>query len=277
MTRNLRYISDDEIRAVMASRLAELTAGVVVSSRRDGTDSAESHANSSRTKTKPEVEPVGNRNSKTIELTENDQALLAVSVNDVPITRAAEIAGLSKDAANTSRKRLLSLRLIHAFALTLGTRVGGNVTIIEPTELGWRTLGQTPLWTGDENVSAPHSWIQRHAAAFYGSQGLPAEIEGSRNGKRADVLIHTPVGPEALEVQMSVSNALANVVRDLNAGFRRVLIVARNTGVRRAIKKRFAVDLAPDQLRAVEVKALSECAFTHAYLDRLSRQSADRA
>ncbi len=134
-----------------------------------------------------------------------------------------------------------------------------------------------PPRTRPENVGAAHHWVQRRAVRYFEGRGLRAEIEGVLAGKRADVAIHTASGVQALEVEMSPANAIANVVRDLDAGFCRVLVVGKNASVKRAIEQQLKGALPSDRQTLVEVKALSDCAFVHAYLDALSGRVLDKA
>lgn len=177
------------------------------------------------------------------------------------VTQRAEELGLSASAANRIRKGLEERGLVVSFAVNLGSRTGGNVTLLDVTEAGCAELGKKRRYRRAENVSAEHWWWQRNICGFARGRGLDARTEFALNGKRADVGFMQDGQARAYEVELSPKNAIRNVKEDLRAGFARVIVACKNGNVRKAIDSRLAEALSDDERACVTLMLLSEFSF----------------
>ncbi len=83
----------------------------------------------------------------------------------------------------------------------------------------------------------------------------------TRGGARADVGLIKDGKITALEFGFTANHEIANVKRDLAAGFDHVIVAAKNARVRKAIEARLWPVLGEKERTLVTVMELSEFAF----------------
>lgn len=252
-------VSDGELARVMQPHLEQLMRGVVLGRSFDcagsGARTASSHEPAQQSDAQPSPEPG--------ELSEAEQEYLG-SVLEKPfltVTGRADQLGLSSYQSNRIKRALVDKGLIAQFAVNLGNRTRGIIKLVELTESGYEALGKIPAKMRPENVSAEHWFWQRCIAQHHSEKGLDVSIEMPLRDVRADVGIIRAGKRIAVEVGITAKNEVANVQRDLDAGFDQVIVAAKNARVLRAIEKRLWAALPSARHHQIKTMLLSEFSF----------------
>jgi len=177
---------------------------------------------------------------------------------NLSVTGRRDYLGHSSYQNNEIKRSVVEKGLIEEFSVNLGTVTGGIVKLQEMTKQGYRALGLQPRELRPHNVSAEHFFWQRNITTYFTSKGLHAQMEMQLNGVRADVGVIKGDRKVAIEVGITPKNEVANVQRDLAAGFDEVVVAARNTRVQKAIEERLWPVLDSRKRSCVKVMLLSE-------------------
>jgi hypothetical protein len=180
---------------------------------------------------------------------------------NLTITGRRDYLGLSTYQSNHLKRLLLEKGLIEQFSLNLGRQTGGIIKLLELTAAGYRILGQKQENRRPQNCSAEHWFWQRAIATSFQSLGYPVEVEMALDGIRADVGFLKDGKRIAIEVGITTKNEVANVQRDLAAGFDEVVVACRNLMVRRAIEDRLKDLLSAEQWKQVSLLELCDFWF----------------
>ena len=185
------------------------------------------------------------------------------SIVDRPLltmTQRAAYLGLSAHRCNEVKKELTRSGLIEEVKVNLGRQTGGSCTFVELMAAGAAAIGATHE-PRPANCSAEHAWWSRHVMRWYLSQDIDARTEWRLGNARADVGVQRNGTLVAIEVAMTAQHEVANVKRDLAAGFARVYVACANARVKRAVEERLAGSLTADERARVQVMLLSDFSF----------------
>jgi len=260
-SRFAKDVSDAEITTMMVPHLERLMRAVVPRFRSE-----------KRTEQKNALVPVTVTNSARSSSTGQGQAAILAapereyleSIPEAPnltITGRRDYLGLSTYQSNHLKRQLLEKGLIEQFSLNLGERTGGIIKLLELTGAGYQLLGLPQESVRPQNVSAEHFFWARAIAQNFKALGYPVEIEMPLNGVRADVGVLKDGKKIAIEVGITAKNEVANVQRDLAAGFDEVVVACRNLMVRRAIEDRLKDVLSDEQWKHVSLLQLCDFWF----------------
>ncbi|GAB6909488.1 hypothetical protein JCM12296A_53320 [Desulfosarcina cetonica] len=155
------------------------------------------------------------------------------------ITKLSSFLGLSSYLMSKKKKSLIKDGYVEQFTVNLGKQSGGTITLLAITDEGYKAIGREPKSKKLQNESWEHHWWKNQIHEFYRKKGIPSEIEKSFNGKHADVGIVWKGENVAIEVELTPKNAIQNIVKDVEAGFSRVVSCAKNKAVQNAIIKMF--------------------------------------
>ena len=268
ISRLKKDVSDSEIATHMEGRMADLMAHVVGGSTVPAPErtTSQEHTQSSTTETPT---------AKT-SITQHEREFLESIIEQphLSVTARRDFLGLSTWQNNERKKSLVAAGLVEEFSINLGKATGGILKLMDLTPAGYEALGKVPKAPRPLNCSAEHFWWQRLIATHYRQEGYDVEIEMHRNGVFADVGIVRDGKKTAVEVELTPKNAVANVQRDLAAGFDEVIVAARNTRVLKAIEDRLWSILAPDLHERVSLRLLADLPFAQELLKPTARRRA---
>jgi len=267
MNRLRKDVSDAEIATHMAPRVLELMRSVVQRIVRKAPE-----PKADEIAPKRDVRGNGKLSALEVEYLESIVAEPRLSV-----TARRDHLALSTWQNNEVKRSLLEKGLIEEFSVNLGKVTGGIMKLQELTEEGFRALGMKPKRSRPQNVSAEHWFWQKEIAAFYQSSGTQAEIEMHVNGVFADVGLVKHGRKIAIEVGITPKNEVANVQRDLAAGFDEVIVAGRNMRVLKAIEERLWPVLAPELHDRVKLILLSDFPFVRELLKRVVQRAVQRS
>jgi hypothetical protein len=177
---------------------------------------------------------------------------------DLSVTARTSRLGLSAYKMNALKKSLIKKGHVVQFKINIGKLFGGIVTLLGLTEEGFKELGKRPI-NKPEEMSWEHWWWQRAICDYFNKRGAKAEIEKSKNGKRADVGLVMNGIETAVEVELSPKNAISNITADLEAGFDKVVCCCKNTMVAKEVRRQLKAYSRYEAIKdKVEVKILTE-------------------
>lgn len=107
---------------------------------------------------------------------------------------------------------------------------GKGFQLLELTRSGRRLLKglRVTVATGFGIGGLGHCWWAKAVTDWAHSQGYVATVEDDSRGVRVDVTIEAPNGPIAVEIETSPGHELANVRKDLSAGFPCVVVLVKS-------------------------------------------------
>jgi len=143
--------------------------------------------------------------------------------------------GLSVDAGNKMKDALLSCNFLLSSDVSTGT---GRIKYLELSEKGKDLLRQMghEIDSGRQG-GAEHEYWKHRIAELLKTQGYEVELEKPlSNGGSVDIVAAKNGKRMAVEVETGKSDALANIEKDLKAGFNEVVSVATNEAVAERIK-----------------------------------------
>ena len=166
--------------------------------------------------------------------------------------------GLNASKMNELKKRLKKKGLITQFNINIGK----NVTMLELTKDGYSAIGKRQKYKIPENVSKTHFWWARTICDYYNKKGIKAEIEKAMNGKRADVGIIYNGMYIAIEIELSIKNAISNISEDLKVGFKKVYSCCKNSLVAKEIKRQLETYKGYEDIKdRVSIRLLTDFEF----------------
>ena len=177
------------------------------------------------------------RDNQYSELSEKEREFL----EDVIVHRTSGISeryrrlGLSVDAGNKMKDALLSCNFLLSSDVSTGT---GRIKYLELSEKGKDLLRQMghEIDSGRQG-GAEHEYWKHRIAELLKTQGYEVELEKPlSNGGSVDIVAAKNGKRMAVEVETGKSDALANIEKDLKAGFNEVVSVATNEAVAERIK-----------------------------------------
>jgi hypothetical protein len=174
------------------------------------------------------------------------------------VTARASRLGLSAYKMNALKKSLIKKGHVVQFSINIGKLFGGKVTLLALTGKGYKAIGKRPVLKPD-NISWEHWWWQRAICDYFNRHGAKADIEKSKNGKRADIGLIMSGSEIAVEVELSPKNAISNITADLEAGFGKVICCCKNSMVAKEVRRQVKAYSAYESIKdRVEVKVLTE-------------------
>ncbi len=246
--RYVKDVTDREIAEFMEPHLARLGTRVVVR----------------RPEPRGQAKPRSERKKSDLDPDERDYLDSVFSDPNLTMTGRRDHLGLSAYRADRLKKALAGKGLVEEFSLNLGRETRGVVKMLAVTEAGCRALGKKPPFKRPQNVGPEHWWLQWNLAAYYQTQGIDAQVEMTRNGKRVDVGFRKDGEWVAVEIETTAKNAVHNVTADIEAGFDRVLVACRDAKIQKAVSDRLAQSVPAETLRAVKVIPVFELSFVKA-------------
>ena len=101
-----------------------------------------------------------------------------------------------------------------------------------------------------------HKFWKHKIAEYYKNKGFKVLIEENING-RPDIIVKNGKKKIAIEIETGKSNAIANIQKNLTAGFDEVICVATNKSVEKKIKQ----DIERENIKDEKVKLTSVLDF----------------
>jgi len=162
---------------------------------------------------------------------------------------------LSPSKGRKIKAELISAGLIKELSFSTGKR-GGDLKLLDLTPKALRLLG-----IGLENRrgqgSFLHKYFQESIAGYLNREGRHGYIEMTLNGKAADVGVTEEDGIVAYEIGLMAADGEAeNAIKDLAAGFHRVVVAVREKKMVERIKRRLCRGLNKEQMVRIHFQLL---------------------
>ncbi len=141
--------------------------------------------------------------------------------------------GVSADKGNRLKNHLLLAGVLQDQAVKIGRT---RRVMLRVSLSGRRQLGLTESAAGRGSLA--HEYWKRVYAQRYRRKGFRVTLEAPRRGGgTVDVLARKRAESVAIEIETGKSDVVANVRKDLLAGFSRVRVVATNPPARRKVRR----------------------------------------
>ena len=212
------------------------------------------------TRTARSVKPTTKSKKKSRTISREQRELLQdiLEKPNLGVTSRANRLGLSAYKMNSLKKGLIDMDCIDQFNVNLGPRFGGNVAMLELLPKGYGYLGLEPVMR-PENMTGEHWWWQNRLCEHMKKKGDKAEVEKTRNGKRADLGLIKDGKEISVEIEMSPKNAVPNLFSDLKAGFDRVVCCCKDKRTAAEVRRRFRMSKDYEAVKdRVEIRVLTE-------------------
>jgi hypothetical protein len=160
--------------------------------------------------------------------------------------RLRALFGTSASKGQRMANSVLHAGYVKEHDVQVGGR-GGATKLWEITEKGYAAIG-FPRRVLPGKGDLPHKFLQHKVAEKLSDWGFKPRIEYFQNGKSVDVGIESETGPTAVEIATTAGNEVNNLLKDVEAGFSRALILAINETVKNATERCLKRQVSPGYL-----------------------------
>ena len=204
----------------------------------------------------PAAEPKSS--SVTQRVSEIKRLLIGVYSNPLsPTTILYERAGLSRNAGNKIKRESVRLELVTEEKFQMQRGKGRGITCLSLTDKGYHFLGVQKKMAGKGgNV---HCTIQDAILKRLEEIGLDPSAEYFQNGKAADVGFLLKGQLWAAEVVVtSARNEHDNLMKDLDAGFAKVVFIAKDTKTLKVVSETLKVNCNSEDWQKAHICLIEE-------------------
>ena len=168
------------------------------------------------------------------EITEEEKKLL-IDVMEYPISGIAErYKRLSFSVYNGNRIRdtLISKELLNSYSLST---FEGRVNYLDLTEMGEKALREMGYKIEKKREGGPeHEYWKHRIAKHLKKKGYEIEIESPiGEGKTVDIVAYKGEEKIAVEIETGKSDVFENILKNLNGGFSKIIIVPLSDKIER--------------------------------------------
>jgi hypothetical protein len=186
------------------------------------------------------------------------KAVVMDTYNRPFIPKSERLSALFGDSTSKQQK-VAKACLDEGYVMECDVHAGGRSGVLKLwriTDKGYAFIGlpKRPL-PGKGDLT--HQYLQFKVAEKVKKWGLKPRIEDFRRGKNVDVGVQLPKVLLAIEIATTAGNEMTNVLKDIDAGFHQVLILAVTETVRKSIERTLNRQVSPSYLNRVSVLNVS--------------------